>query len=227
MFAGCGEDTGGGKSSAGRVAVVDLNKILEDIGYKSKIEEASQIRTQNLRLRVQVESRNVQAKVVSLAKEIGDRPKAVKPAEPTEDETKAITEWAGKMQNLERARINAGNQLRQAYNQRRQADQNAIRAELAEIRKRIKPLAQRIAREKGLDIVLSASAVVLAHDDGVDITDAVFKEVNELLKAGNFPTIKIPEPVKVVRQPPPTTGPAPKTGVGTDTAPKGGATKTP
>lgn len=222
VFAGCSKDNGSG-SSAGRVAVVDLNKILDEIGYKSKIEEASRVRARNLRLRVQVEQQNVQAKVVSLANQIGDRPKAVKPAEPTKEEEKLLAEWVGKRRDLERARLNANNQLRRAYNQQRQAHQNEMNKELAEIRKRIKPLAQRIARDKGLDIVLSVSGVVLAHESEVDITDAVFKEVNELLKAGNFPTIKIPEPLKVVRTPPTTTNPA---GGGTDPK-KGGATTKP
>ena len=206
VFAGCGE-TGSGGSSSGRVAVVDLNKIAEDIGQRSKIEEASQVRDRNLQLSVQVLQQRVQGQLVALAKEIGDRPKAARPAEPTDAEKKTIEEWVGKMQNLERARLDAGNKIRQAYNQQRQANQNAIRAEITKIRDRIKPLAQRIARDKGLDIVLT-SASVLVHGEAVDITAAVFKEVNELLKAGNFPTVTIPEALKVVRQP--TTAPAGK-----------------
>ena len=217
VFAGCG-DNGGGGSSAGRVAVVDLNKIAEDIGQRSKIEEASQVRDRNLQISVRVLQQNVQAKLVALAKEIGERPKAVKPAEPTDAEKTLLEEWVGKMQNLERARLDATNRIRQAYNQQLQANQNAIRAEIVKIRDRIKPLAQRIAREKGLDIVV-ASSNVLVSNDAVDITNAVFKEVNELLKAGNFPTVTIPEPLKVVRQP--TTAPA---GKGTETTPKTGGT---
>ena len=215
VFAGCGESGGGG--SSGRVAVVDLTKIAKDIGYQSKIEEASQVRDRNLTLSVQVLQQNVQAKLVDMAKEIGDRPKPKGP-KPTDAEQKLIDEWVGKMQNLERARLDAGNRIRQAYNQQRQANQQAIVAEITKIRDRIKPLAQRIAREKGLDIVVGTSSV-LVYDDAVDITAEVFKEVNELLKAGNFPTVTIPEPLKVTRQPAPTTGPADG---GTD--PKKGAT---
>ena len=217
VFAGCG-DNGDVGSSSGRVAVVDLNKIAEDIGQRSKIEEASQVRDRNLQISVRILQQNVQAKLVELAKEIGDRPKA-KGDKPTEDEQKLIDEWIGKMQNLERARLDAGNKIRQAFNQQRQTNQNAIRAEVAKIRDRIKPLAQRIARDKGLDIVITSSSI-LVYDDVVDITPAVFKEVNELLKAGNFPTVTIPEALKVVRQP--TTAPA----GGTDPK-KGGATTTP
>ncbi len=212
---GCGEQGGG--ASSGRVAVVDLNKILNDIGHRSKIEEASNVRERNLQISVRVLQQNVQAKLVALAKEIGDRPKAAVPATPTDAETKAIEEWVGKMRNLERARLEATNKIRQAYTQQRQANQKAISAELSEIGKRIKPLAQRIARDKGLDVVLTTNGIV-SFDDSVNITAEVFKEVNELLKAGEFPTIVIPKPVKVSRVP--TTGPAPK-------APDTSAPKTP
>jgi len=203
VFAGCG-DKGGG--SSGRVAVVDLNKIAEDIGQKSKIEEASQVRERNLQISVRVLQQKVQVKLVGLAKEIGERPETAGD-KPTDVEKKAIEEWVAKMRNLEQARLNATNQIRQAYNQQRQANQQALVAEITKIRDRIKPLAQRIAREKGMDVVVTTSSV-LVHDDAVDITAAVFKEVNELLKADNFPTVTIPEPLKVTRTPIPTTGPA-------------------
>ncbi len=210
VFAGCGEGGGGG-SSSGRVAVVDLNKIGEDIGQTSEIEKASQVRERNLQISVRVLTQNVQTELMKQVKEIGDRPKP-QGAKPTEAEQKLIDEWIGKMQNLEQARLNATNKIRQAYNQQRQANQNAIRAEINKIRDRIKPLAQRIAREKGLDIVVTSSSV-LVHGESVDITSAVFKEVNELLKAGSFPTVTIPEPLKVVRQPTSApAGTAPKTG---------------
>jgi len=213
VFVGCGEGGGGG-SSSGRVAVVDLNKIGEDIGQTSEIEKASQVRERNLQISVRVLTQNVQTELMKQVKEIGDRPKP-QGAKPTEAEQKLIDEWIGKMQSLEQARLNATNKIRQAYSQQRQANQNAIRAEITKIRDRIKPLAQRIAREKGLDIVVTSSSV-LVHGESVDITAAVFKEVNELLKAGSFPTVTIPEPLKVVRQP--TSAPAgttPKKGDGT------------
>ncbi len=205
VFAGCDDKSDtrnsddGGASSAGRVAVVDLSKILQDIGQTSKIEEGAQVRDQNLQMSVRVLQQNVQVKLVSLAREIGERPEMVGD-NPTDAEQTLIDEWVAKMQNLERARLDAGNKIRQAYNQQRQANQQAIRAEIAKMRDRIKPLAHRIARERGLDIVIDRSSV-LAHDSAIDITAAVFKEVNELLKAGEFPTATIPEVLKVVRQP--------------------------
>ena len=207
VFAGCGDKSDGGASSSGRVAVVDLNKILEDIGQRARIEEASQVRQRNLELSVRVLEQNAQAKLISLVEEVGERPKMAG-YEPTDAEKKRIDEWVAKMQNLERARLDAGNKIRQAFNQQRQANQQVIRAEITEMRDRISPLAQRIARERGLDIVIDKSSV-LAHESAIDITVAVFEEVNELLKAGEFPTVTIPELLQVVRQP--TTDPAPET----------------
>jgi len=221
VFVGC-NDGGGGGSSGGRVAVVDLNKIATDIGQRSKIQEAGQVRERNLQISVRILQRDVQAKLVALAKEIGDRPKAADPAKPTEAEDKLIKEWIGKMRNLEQARLKASNDIRQAYNKQRQANQNALNAEIAKIRDRIRPLAKRIAGDKGLDIVMVSSSVLVSAES-VDITNAVFKEVNELLKAGNFPTVTIPEPMPIPTAPQTTTAPA-----GKGTGPKkGGTTTTP
>jgi Skp family chaperone for outer membrane proteins len=222
VFIGCnGGGSGGGGSSGGRVAVVDLNKIATDIGQRSKIQEAGQVRERNLQISVRILQRDVQAKLVALAKEIGDRPKAVDPAKPTEAEDKLIKEWIGKMRNLEQARLKASNDIRQAYNKQRQANQNALNAEIAKIRDRIRPLAKRIAGDKGLDIVMVSSSVLVSAES-VDITNAVFKEVNELLKAGNFPTVTIPEPMPIPTVPQTTTAPA-----GGTTPKKGGTTTTP
>jgi Skp family chaperone for outer membrane proteins len=185
----------------GHLAVVDLNKIAEDIGHRAKIEKAREIREMNLQTSVRVLQENVQAKLEKLAGEIGERPRP-KGAKPTDAEQELIIEWISKKQKLEQARIETGERVRQAYEQQRQTNQEAIRADIRKMRGRIAPLAQRIAKDKGLDVVVTSSSV-LARSKAVDITADVFKEVNELLKAGNFPTVSIPMPLKVVRQPEP------------------------
>ena len=195
--------------SPGRVAVVDMDKIIEDIGYKSKLEEARKVRDNNLLLSVRDVQQKWQAQLISLNNEIGERPKVVVPTTPTEAEKKAIQEWVAKKQNLERTRLDATNKLRQDYNQQRQANQQAIRAQFSEIAKRVKPIAKRIAKDKGLDIVVTSSSVFV-FDDAVDITDAVFKEVNKLLMAGEFPAVIIPKAYQVSSVPP-TSQAAPKT----------------
>lgn len=210
VLTGCNktQEVASGKPAPGRVAVVNLSKIGEDIGHRAKIEEAGQIRDRNLRLRVQVEQQNVQARLVALSKSIGKRPESKGPT-PTEAEKKLIAEWTGQMQNLERARLEASNRIRQAYNQQRQANTMAFRNEITKIRDAVKPLAQRIAKAKGLDVVVRATSV-LAHDDAVDITAEVYGEVLALQKAGNFPTVVTPEALKVTRRP--TSAPAPSPG---------------
>ena len=218
VIVGCGEQSGG--SSSGRVAVVDVNKILDDIGHRAKLTEASQVRERNLQISVRVISQNIQNKLVAMAKEIGDRPKAAVADSPTEAEKKAGEEWVTKMRNLERARLEASNQVRQRFAQQRQANQKAISDILTAMSKRIRPLAKRIARDKGLDVVLTTNTIV-AFDESVDITAAVFKEVNDLMKAGEFPTVEIPKQIQVKRAP--ATQPA---GKGTET-PTPPAPKTP
>ena len=154
-----------------------------------------------------------------MAKDIGPRPKPAG-ATPTDKETEAIKEWTVKARKLEQGRLNVVNQIRQKYAQQRQANQATINAKLAEIGKRIQPLAKQIAKNKGLDIVVRAASVV-AYDDAVDITAEVFEEVTALQKEGNFPTVKIPELLQIRRTT--TTQPAEDT----TTTPKTGAPKAP
>ncbi|MBW1873346.1 MAG: OmpH family outer membrane protein [Deltaproteobacteria bacterium] len=183
----------------GHLAVVDLNKIAEDTGRKSKIEKTAKIRDQNLQTSMRVLQQNLQAKLKALAEEVGARPQP-KGNRLTDAEQKLIVEWARKRRQLEQAQMEAGNKIRQAHDQQRRANQEAIRAEITKIRNRIAPLAQKIAADKGLDVVLTSSSV-LAHSKAVDITAEVLKEVTKLIEAGNFPTITIPEPIKVSPQP--------------------------
>ncbi|MBT3200870.1 MAG: OmpH family outer membrane protein [Phycisphaerales bacterium] len=222
VFAGCGEKGGqGGKGGAasGRVAVVNLNKILEDSGHASDLTKTREILAENLNRSVQVVQSQLQNQLVTMAKDIGPRPKPAG-ATPTDKETEAIKEWTVKARKLEQGRLNVVNQIRQKYAQQRQANQATINAKLAEIGKRIQPLAKQIAKNKGLDIVVRAASVV-AYDDAVDITAEVFEEVTALQKEGNFPTVKIPELLQIRRTT--TTQPAEDT----TTTPKTGAPKAP
>ena len=217
VIAGCGDGAKSGQSgpSSGRVAIVDLDKIAADIGQKSKIEEASKVRDHNLQLRVRVLQQQVQSKLAEELEKIGKRPEQ-KGAVATDEEKKLLTEWVGKMRGLEQLRLDASNKIRQAIYQQRQVNRSATIAEVNKIRDRIKPLAKSIAAAKGLDVVVTSSSV-LSFNDAVNITPEVFQEVNKLLSAGNFPTVTIPEALKVVRKPTtapagaPKTPPAPKT----------------
>jgi len=220
VFAGCGEKGGqGGTAASGRVAVVNLNKILEDSGHASELTKTREILAENLKRSVQVVQSNLQNQLVTMAKDIGPRPKPAG-ATPTAEETTAIEEWTVKARKLEQGRLNVVNQIRQKYAQQRQANQATINAKLAEIGKRIQPLAKQIAKNKGLEIVVRAASVV-SYDDAVDITAEVFEEVTALQKAGSFPTIKIPELLQIRR----TTATQPADD--STTAPKTGAPKAP
>ncbi len=140
--------------------------------------------------------------------ELGKRPEAKVKGAPTEDEEKLIAEWVGKARGLEQARMNATNKIRQAVYEQRRKNQAAIQAALGKMGDRMRPLAKKIAKAKGLDIVVDARSV-FAFGEGIDITAEVSKEVSDLLKAGSFPKIAVP----AMKSPPPapTTAPAPKT----------------
>ena len=183
----------------GHIAVIDLNKIAADIGQAAKIKEAAAVREHNLQMSIRVIQEKMQKELRGIAKKIGERPRP-KGTAPTPDEKKLIEAWESKMQKLERMRLDASNRLRQVTDKQRQANQMAIRTEMNKVRDRIKPLARRIAAKKGLDAVLTTSSV-LTHNNAIDITGDVFKEVNELLKAGEFPTVTIP--IKIMTPPKP------------------------
>jgi len=187
VLVGCGDS---GDGSSGRVAVVDLNKIAKDIGEQDNIETAAKVRASNLQKSVRDLSQDAQNQLIALAKEIGDRPKA-EGDEPTEAEKKALEEWTTKARNLERARLDATNRLRQAFNQQQQANRQAYANDINKIRDRIKPLAMKAAKDKGMDIVVTSSQV-LDSAEKVDITEEVLEKVIALQQAGSFPKTVIP-----------------------------------
>ena len=206
VLAGCGDD-GAGKSSAGRVAVVDLNKIAADAGQADKIQEASKVRENNLQASARGLAIKTQAELNALVEKVGKQPE-IKGDKPTDEEKKALGKWYAQRRRLEQMRLEASRKLNQLVYRQRQMNQQAVRAEMTKIRDRIKPLAQRIATDKGFDIVIMTPAVLTCNEAAVDITEAVFAEVNQLLKAGEFPTVTIPKIVPMPVVPTATTQPA-------------------
>jgi Skp family chaperone for outer membrane proteins len=210
VFAGCDGDKGGGSAgtggSSGRVAVVDLGKIIKDIGQADDIAKTQKILENNLRVSVYTIQQNVQKELNSKIEELGKRPEAKVPTAPTDDEKKLITEWVVKARGLEQARLNATNKIRQAVYEQRRKNQASIQAAMGKMGERIRPLAKKIAKAKGLEVVVDARQV-FSFGEAVDITEAVSKEVSDLLKAGSFPKIVIPP----VKSPPPAPAPAPTT----------------
>jgi len=169
----------------GRMGIVNVNMIRSDIDEMLYIDKAAEVRESGIRRSVHVLSHKVQAELTKQAEEIGDRPKP-KGDTPTAAEQKLIDEWVAKMEKLERARLEAAGKIRQNLQQQCRANQQAFEAKDKKIRDWIRPVAQRIATEKGLDIVMPASSAFV-HDEAVDITAEVLKEVRKLVKAGSFP----------------------------------------
>jgi len=177
----------------GHVAVVDMNKIGNDIGEWGAIDTAAQVRERNLQISQRAMSQRVQAELAALAKETGSKP--------ADGDKRALDEWTAKMRNLERARLDANNRIRQAFLRQQQANQQAMSMDFHRVQESIKPLAVAVAKAKGMDVVVTSSQI-LGHAGAVDITSDVQKQVNALLKAGNFPRTKIPKPIRIkVTQP--------------------------
>jgi Skp family chaperone for outer membrane proteins len=207
VFAGCDGDKGGGSAgtggSSGRVAVVDLSKIIKDIGQADDIAKTRQVLENNLRVSVYTIQQSVQKELNTKIEELGKRPEAKDKAAPTDPEKKLIGEWVAKARALEQARLNATNKIRQAVYKQRRDNQASIQAAMAKMGERMKPLAKKIAKAKGLDIVVDARSV-FSFGEAVDITAEVSTEVSDLLKADSFPKITIPP----MKSPPPAPAPA-------------------
>ena len=183
----------------GHIAVIDLDRILKDSGHQAKIKEAARIRQGNLDTSVRIIRENMKVKLADMLKEIGGKPQP-KGEKPTADEQKLIAVWESKIKDLDKQRLAAEEKITQAYEERIEFNRNATTEDIARIRGGIAPLAKLIAARKGLDVVVTSSSV-LAHSDSADITNEVFRQVNGLMKIGEFPTVSIPERLKVKRAP--------------------------
>lgn len=175
----------------GHIAVVDSDKILQEIGYKAKFEEADKIRERNLQGAVHKTQKSVQVKLVEETRKIGEKPEA-KGDKPTDAEQKLIDEWNAKTKHLDKARLNAEKQIRLKTEERRLINKKKMADDIARITDAIAPLARKIAIDKGLDVVVPTSSV-MAHADTLNITADTLKEVAKLIEADSFPPVTMPE----------------------------------
>jgi len=114
--------------------------------------------------------KQLQAELDKAAKEIGDTPSDAQKQELARRQAVANQRWAIAKRNTD-AQVRA----------RRDAA-------LAGFREEVSPIAGRVARKRGMSVVLTKALPVLWSDGAVDITDDVLAEVNKLRAAGQFGT---------------------------------------
>ena len=158
-LAGCGKFGWNGSqdgSKSGGVAVIDLDQVAKSVGRDIQMVNALEHRQQSLNEQLQV----VQA---SFVKQISERKEAAG-EEPNEEQAKELVG----MQREAGLRLN---QVRkQALNN---LSQHRIQL-IASFREEVKPIAQKVAADKGLSIVVSKNdSVVFTYDNAVDITNDV------------------------------------------------------
>ncbi|MGC9455701.1 MAG: OmpH family outer membrane protein [Phycisphaerae bacterium] len=169
MAVGCGGEEEEATKSAGKVAVVDFREIISQVGKQEEVEQ-----------QVQQIAGVYQERINELQQQLQDLGAELE-GQPVEGNEEKIQQYREAEQELRavlaegRQRINATRQ--QLYN---------------DFGEQLKPVASKIARERGFSVILS-STVTFYSTDAVDITEEVIDELVELMKRGEFKP-SVPEP---------------------------------
>jgi Skp family chaperone for outer membrane proteins len=182
LAGGCGgddEQAGDQTGAPGRVAVIDLNRIVTDLGKQEEIEQ-----------RVQEYADSLSEPLQELEQDLNERIQALQEAvegEPTEQQQQELQRI-----NQDRRRLQvAVAQARQQVNLARQQ----LYAAFAE---QVRPVARRIAEQRGMTLVVPSTAVQWYASE-VSITDEVVDEIHALMRRGTF-TLTVP-PAEAATQP--------------------------
>ncbi len=161
MFsAGCGSQFGGSSASSakGGIAVIDLDVVGKSIGRTQEMTDAINVRKSAFDQALQKGQAEMKQKLADKKAEFGDSPT---------DEQKT------QLAQLERA---FGNELVQAARKAQAKLEQERQALIAQFRNEVKPVAQQVAAERGLGVVIPRNeGFLLAIDPGVDITADVVK----------------------------------------------------
>lgn len=161
-ISGCGRQDDGRQVSAagaGAVAIIDLDEIAHRVGSDQQIVSAINQRQTAL-------SKQLVELAKSYSTQIEEQKKKL-PAEPAKNQV-ALASWE------QQANANL-NQVKQ----RAEADLRNHRAKLvSQFRDQIKPVARRVAQERGLSVIVTKNdSVVFDYASSVDITNAVVDEL--------------------------------------------------
>lgn len=150
MMAAVGCDNAASAPEAGRVAVVDLGRLLTATGAEQQIAAAVQQAQA-------AEEQNLQ----SIRQQLGLADSNAVPSTP-EDAQKLLQ---------------AQQQFRQAILEAQQRMQMTQMAQLEQFRAMVRPIAEQVASANGCSVVIELNATVLSYDPASDITDQVLAEL--------------------------------------------------
>ena len=170
---GCGSERTGG------VAVVDLDRVANELGRSTVMLQRLQQQQNGLNQKLASVKTSFEAQLTEKIDEL--------PEEPSEEET-------AKFLNMKRkANIQLASYKQKATNALGQLKNSAIEGFRAEAM----PVARAVAKERGLSVVLTSNdSVVFAFDEAVDITDDVIAQLEK-----TAPKSTRPAPLKTTPAP--------------------------
>jgi Skp family chaperone for outer membrane proteins len=151
LLAGCDQQ----QPVTSPIAVLDLAAVAEATGEDKAIREKAEAAREGLGTQLQELAASMDKQLAAEREKIGVKPKA-------ED-----------AQRLQEMTMQARQQINNAQ-QQAQNEASQIEAQLVEeFRKKVDPLAEKIAREKGAKALLAVDSYLFWHDPAIDITDQV------------------------------------------------------
>jgi len=145
--------------SVGNVAVIDLDAVAEQLVHKVQIQNAIRQRDKDYAEQLGVIKANYEQKLAEIKQGTGETP--------TPEQSKYV--------------VQSANEFNRSLQQNTAKAQKALGSYQASLiqqyRAQVKQVAQEVAAERGLGIILTKSDTVLAHDMTVDITAAVVERI--------------------------------------------------
>ena len=196
VFVGCRKST----SSAGGVAVVDLDRIARSMGWVEEMSKSLQAADTELKGQLDGILRNSLKSIDEMKKQVAAdaklTPEQTKQLDSIKD-PRQLDDLPLSKEQRERL-VEAVNKANAAWQGSLNSYQQALQGRRAQLviayRERIRPVAQQVATARGLSVVLSSSDQVLFFDPrSADITDQV---VQELQKSSSATT---PAPAPLTR----------------------------
>ena len=147
------------KFQSSNTVVLDLDVIANATGQADTIKQQLEQANQELNSQLSAISVKLNEQLTEEKKKMGKKPsKADK-------------------QNLQKLTLQANQKMQQAKAIASQKAQQYKTALILQLRKNIQPIAEKIASDRGADIVLSANNTTIWYNPSIDITDEVIAEI--------------------------------------------------
>lgn len=169
FFSGCDQANSQVQPPAGRVAIIDLDKIAKAVGKDTEISEEIRRGEQERLEQIKKMREDLTEQVDSLRAQISE--------DASEKQRRRVAQ----------AMVNANRQMSDAVNYSKQATQRARIQLIGQFRRIVEPLARQVAKERGMSIVMVKQPGIIFYDPETDISNSV---IDALLSQG-MPALKL------------------------------------